>query len=182
MTVSSRTPEGAPNHCPVCGNSVRIEPSIPPGDAPCPNCGSLLWFVSAVFGNDLDVLVQDAILPDLVATNKADAIHEIVAQLSTVHAIQHEHEEGIVRSILKRESLGSTGVGNGFAVPHAIHASVDRLIGAMAVSHKGIEFESLDDRPVHTIFLFVSPLDRPDDHLRALERISRYLRTQQSPI
>lgn len=43
-TVSSRTPEGAPNHCPVCGNALKIEPSTPPGDAPCPNCGHLLWF------------------------------------------------------------------------------------------------------------------------------------------
>ncbi len=182
MTVSSRTPEGAPNHCPVCGNSVRIEPSIPPGDAPCPNCGSLLWFAHAVFGSDLDVLGQDAILPDLVATNKTDAIREIVAQLSIVHAIQHEHEEDIVRSILKREDLGSTGIGNGYAVPHAKHASTDRLIGAMAVSHEGIEFESLDGQAVHTIFLLVSPLDQPSAHLRALERIARYLRTQQSPI
>src|SRR5690242_20174330 len=44
MTISSRTPEGEPNRCPVCGNSLRLEPSVPPGDAPCPSCGCLLWF------------------------------------------------------------------------------------------------------------------------------------------
>ena len=44
MVVSSRTPEGTPNHCPVCGNAVKVEPSLPFGDAPCPSCGTLLWF------------------------------------------------------------------------------------------------------------------------------------------
>jgi acyl carrier protein len=49
-TISSRTPEGVPNHCPICGKSVCIEPSHPPGDAPCPNCGTLLWFVNTSTG------------------------------------------------------------------------------------------------------------------------------------
>jgi len=180
MTISSRTPEGAPNRCPVCGNSIRIEPSIPPGDAPCPNCGSLLWFAKSVLGDHIDVLFHDAIVADLHATNKPDAIREIVSKLSALRAIDREHEDDIIQSLLKREELGSTGIGNGFAVPHAKHSSVDRLIGAMAISRDGIEFNSLDDQPVHTIFLLVSPIDRPGDHLRALERISRHLRTQQS--
>ena len=176
MTISSRTPEGAPNRCPVCGNSLRIEPSTPPGDAPCPNCGSFLWFTQTVLGDDAEVLVHDAIVPDLRATNKPDSIREIVAKLTAVGAIQREHEEEIVQSILKREEFGSTGIGHGYAVPHTKHASVKRLIGAMALSHGGVAFGSLDDRPVHTIFLFVSPIDCSGDHLRALqlERISRY--------
>lgn len=178
MTISSRTPEGAPNRCPVCGASIRIEPSFPPGDAPCPNCGSLLWFAQAVLGDEINMLAQNGIVPDLLATNKQDAIREIVAKLSAVRAIQREHEEEIIESILKREDLGSTGIGYGVAVPHAKHASVKRLVGAMAISHDGVEFNSLDHRPVHTIFLLVSPVDRPSDHLHALECISRYLQSQ----
>ena len=166
MTISSRTPEGAPNRCPVCGNSIRIEPSIPPGDAPCPRCGSLLWFAHAILGNQIDVLAHDAIVPDLRATTKADAVREIVGRLSAVDAIDREHEEEIAESILRREETGSTGVGFGFAIPHAKHASVDRVIGAMAVSRDGVDFDSLDEQPVHTIILLVLPLDRPDDHLR----------------
>ena len=180
MTSSSRTPEGAPNRCPVCGNSIRIEPSIPPGDAPCPRCGSLLWFAQSILGDQIDVLAPDAIIPDLRATTEPDAIREIVSKLSAVRAIDREHEEDITESILKREDLGSTGVGYGFAIPHAKHVSADRVIGAMAISRNGVDFNSLDDRPVHTIFLLVLPLDRPDDHLRALERIATYIRTQQS--
>ena len=73
-------------------------------------------------------------------------------------------------------SLGSTGIGRGVAVPHTKHPSVDRLVGTVAVSRKGIEFESLDGEPVQLFFLLVSPPDRPGDHLRALENISRQLR------
>ncbi len=178
MTISSRTPEGTPNRCPVCGKSICIEPSIPPGDAPCPNCGSLLWFAEAVLGDDVDMLVHDAIEPDLLATNKADAIREMIAKLSSVGAIERENEDDIIRAILKREDLGSTGIGRGFAVPHAKHTSVDRLIGAMAISREGIEFNSLDNRRVHIVFLFVSPMDQPGDHLNAIERISRNLQTR----
>jgi len=131
-----------------------------------------------LLGSDTDALVHDAVLPDLRATNKPDSIREIVAKLTAVGAIQREHQEAIVQSILEREDLGSTGIGNGLAVPHAKHASIKRWIGAMALSKDGVEFDSLDGRPVQTIFLFVSPIDRPADHLRELERISRHLLAQ----
>jgi PTS system fructose-specific IIA component/PTS system nitrogen regulatory IIA component len=79
---------------------------------------------------------------------------------------------------MKREDLGSTGIGRGVAVPHTKHPSVSRLVGTVAVSPKGIEFESLDGEPVQLFFLLVSPPDRPGDHLRALENISRQLRDE----
>jgi nitrogen PTS system EIIA component len=84
--------------------------------------------------------------------------------------------EGIVKAILKREELGSTGIGRGVAVPHTKHASVERLIGTVAVSREGVDFNSLDGEKVQLVFLLVSPPDRPGDHLRALENISRQLR------
>ena len=62
MTISSRTPEGSPNHCPICGNQVCIEPSLPVGDAPCPACGSLLWFIE----RDEEVLFFDPELSGLL--------------------------------------------------------------------------------------------------------------------
>jgi len=139
-----------------------------------------LWFAQTILDNDVDVLLHDVFIPDLRATNKPDAIHEIVAQMSAVRVIEPENEEDIVRSIMKRENLGSTGIGNGFAVPHTEHSSVARLIAATAVSRNGIEFNGLDDLPVHTIFLLLYLIDRPAGHLRALERISRHLRTQES--
>ena len=84
--------------------------------------------------------------------------------------------ESIVKAILKREELGSTGIGRGVAVPHTKHPSVDRLIGTVAVSPTGVDFVSLDGETVHLFFLLISPPDRPGDHLRALENISRQLR------
>jgi mannitol/fructose-specific phosphotransferase system IIA component (Ntr-type) len=86
-----------------------------------------------------------------------------------------EHE-GIVKAILKREELGSTGIGRGVAVPHTKHASVNRLVGTVAVSPEGVDFDSLDGEKGQLFFLLVSPPDRPGDHLRALENISRQLR------
>ena len=67
---------------------------------------------------------------------------------------------------MKREELGSTGIGRGVAVPHTKHPSVDRLIGTVGVSQEGIDFQSLDGEKVHLFFLLVSPPDRPGDHLR----------------
>jgi len=74
--------------------------------------------------------------------------------------------------------LGSTGIGRGVAVPHTKHASVDRLVGTVGVSSEGVDFNSLDGDKVQLFFLLISPPDRPGDHLRALENISRQLRDE----
>jgi len=84
--------------------------------------------------------------------------------------------EEIVKAILKRETLGSTGIGRGVAIPHTKHASVDKLIGTIAVSHAGVTFESLDGEPVFVFVMLISPMERPGDHLKALENVSRRLR------
>jgi PTS system fructose-specific IIA component/PTS system nitrogen regulatory IIA component len=86
--------------------------------------------------------------------------------------------DGIVAAILKREELGSTGIGNGVAVPHTKHPSVDRLVATVALAKGGVDFASLDGEAVYILFLLVSPPERPGDHLRGLENISRHLRNQ----
>jgi len=121
------------------------------------------------------VSIHTASLPNLAATNKPGAIREMVSRLSIVRAIEPEFENEIVESVLNREELGSTGIGNSVAVPHAKHASIKSSVGAMAVSQCGIDFSSLDRQPVHLVFLLVSPPDQPQEHLLALERISQYL-------
>ena len=125
-----------------------------------------------------DFVVADAILPDLSVDTKEGAIRAMVASLKNCGSIPGEEEEGIVTAILKREELGSTGIGNGVAVPHTKHPSVDRLIATIALSKEGVDFASLDGETVHILFLLVSPPDRPGDHLRGLENISRHLRNQ----
>jgi PTS system fructose-specific IIA component/PTS system nitrogen regulatory IIA component len=125
-----------------------------------------------------DFVTREAILPDLKATSKEEVIREMVASLKTNGTVKADDEEAVVAAILKREELGSTGIGNGVAVPHTKHPSVDQLVATVAISHGGVDFASLDGEDVFILFLLVSPPDRPGDHLRALESISRHLRSQ----
>jgi PTS system fructose-specific IIA component/PTS system nitrogen regulatory IIA component len=103
-------------------------------------------------------------------------IAELVDALVNAGSIQASDRDDIIKAIMKREELGSTGIGRGIAVPHTKHAGVDRLVGTVGVSQEGIDFESLDGQKAQLFFLLVSPPDRPGDHLRALENISRQLR------
>ena len=118
----------------------------------------------------------DAIRTEVKATDKEGVIREMVQALLESGAIQQDESEGIIKSIIKREELGSTGIGRGIAVPHTKHPSVERLVGTIAISQSGIDFDSLDCEKVHLFFLLVSPLDRPGEHLRALEHITRQLK------
>lgn len=123
-----------------------------------------------------DFVVRDAILPELVATTKEGVIREMVESLRSAGYFKGTDPDDIVKAILKRELLGSTGIGRGVAIPHTKHAAADRLIGTVALSRPGVAFDSLDGEPVHVFVLLVSPQDRPGDHLRALENVSRSLR------
>ena len=124
----------------------------------------------------VDFIVPEAIQAELAASDKEGVIREMVQALMDAGQIEKDEFESIVKAILKREELGSTGIGRGVAVPHTKHPSVDRLVGNVAVSRNGVDFDSLDGEKVHLFFLLISPPDRPGDHLRALENISRQLR------
>lgn len=123
-----------------------------------------------------DFVVREAIVPDLAATTKEGVIREMVESLRAAGYFKQSEIEDVVKAILKRELLGSTGIGRGVAIPHTKHNSVDRLMGTVAVSRAGVGFDSLDGEPVHVFVLLISPQDRPGDHLRALENVSRSLR------
>ncbi len=125
-----------------------------------------------------DFVVPDAIIPDLTASTKEEAIRAMVASLTESGSIPADQSESIAAAILKREELGSTGIGNGVAVPHSKHPSIDKLVATVALAKNGVDFASLDGEPVYILFLLVSPPDRPGDHLRGLENISRHLRNQ----
>jgi PTS system fructose-specific IIA component/PTS system nitrogen regulatory IIA component len=119
-----------------------------------------------------DFIVPGAIRAELSAEDKEGVIREMVQSLVDAGGLEAKEFE----AILKREELGSTGIGRGVAVPHTKHASVDKLVGTVAVSGEGVDFDSLDGEKAHLFFLLISPPDRPGDHLRALEKISRQLR------
>lgn len=123
-----------------------------------------------------DFIQVGAIKADLTADDKEGVIRELVESLVSSGALLQEDLDGILKAIMKREELGSTGIGKGIAVPHTKHPSVSKLVGTVGVSADGVDFNSLDGEKVHLLFLLISPPDRPGDHLRALENISRQLR------
>ena len=123
-----------------------------------------------------DFVARDAINAHLSADTKEAAIRAMVKSLADAGKIAPGETDSILKAIMKREELGSTGIGRGVAVPHTKHPSVDRLTAAVAVSTEGVDFNSLDGEKVHLLFLLISPPDRPGDHLRALENVSRQLR------
>lgn len=125
-----------------------------------------------------DFVSKDAVVAQLQAVTKEEVISELTDALLKAGDIKAEDRDDIIRAIMKREELGSTGIGRGIAVPHTKHPSVDKLVGTVGVSPSGVEFSSLDGEPVQLLFLLVSPPDRPGDHLRALENISRQLRDE----
>jgi len=123
-----------------------------------------------------DFVNNKAIKSQLTAEDKEGVIYEMVAALVEAEELPAEDTDSIIKAILKREELGSTGIGRGVAVPHTKHPSVDRLVGSVGISNEGVDFNSLDGDKVQLLFLLISPPDRPSDHLRALENISRQLR------
>jgi len=124
----------------------------------------------------MDFLIPDAIEPNMKSTTKADAIKELVGLLKQAGAIANE--DSVAKVVLEREELGTTGIGEGIAVPHGKSDAVDKLVAAFGRSEKGINFESIDNQPVHLLFLLVAPIDSAGPHLMALARISRLLKNK----
>ncbi len=120
-----------------------------------------------------DLITEDAILPALRVNTKKAALHEISERAGTVSGLQARE---IFDAVLQRERLGSTGVGNGIAIPHGKLTSCSRIFGVFARLEKPIEFEALDGAPVDLLFLLVAPETAGADHLKALARIARILR------
>ncbi len=135
-------------------------------------------------------IVREAIIPSLAAaapqgdardpatvqTVKETVVREMVGALHAAGHFGTSDVDEIVRAVLRRELLGTTGIGRHIAIPHSRHPAADRLIGTLALSRDGLPFDSLDGEPVYVFILLVSPQDRPGDHLRALEAVVRTMR------
>jgi len=119
----------------------------------------------------IDIVVPAAIVPDLKSTERDEAIGEMVQTLVDAGALSPELKDEFIKAIIKREKRGSTGFGHGVAVPHVKHAAISKMAVAVGVSRTGIEFNALDKQPVYSIFLLLSPEDKPEDHLDAMEAI-----------
>lgn len=126
-----------------------------------------------------EIVVEKAILPQLSATTRDEVIEELIDALVEAGAIKAANRDEFVKSVIKREKRGSTGFGHGVAVPHAKSPLVEQITVAVGVSHPGVEFNALDRQPVHSVFLLLSPEDRPEEHLDAMEAIFGNLSNEQ---
>ncbi|MBC7136104.1 PTS IIA-like nitrogen regulatory protein PtsN [Oceanibaculum nanhaiense] len=121
----------------------------------------------------MDLISPDAVIASLRATSKKQALQELARKAAELTGLE---ERRIFEVLLERERLGTTGVGNGIAIPHGKLPELTRLYGIFARLDKPIDFDSIDDEPVDLIFLLLAPESAGADHLKALARVSRLLR------
>ena len=120
-----------------------------------------------------DLIAPNAVIPALKVTSKKQAIQDLAAQAAQLTG---HSERTIAEILLQRENLGSTGVGNGIAIPHGKLPKLAKLFGLFARLERPVDFESLDGQPVDLVFLLLAPETAGADHLKALARIARLLR------
>jgi PTS system nitrogen regulatory IIA component len=120
-----------------------------------------------------ELITPEGVISPLRATSKKQALQELAARAEQVTGIAQRE---IFEALIERERLGSTGVGNGIAIPHAKLPSLDRLWGLFARLETPIDFDSIDEQPVDLIFLLLAPAGAGAEHLKALARVSRLLR------
>jgi fructose-specific phosphotransferase system IIA component len=123
-----------------------------------------------------DFLCKEAVNTDLKSEAKMDVISEMVTMLVEGGIIEKKHKNKIVEGLMAREALGSTAIGQGIAIPHTKSDAVGGLTSALAISKKGVNFDSLDGEPVYIFFLLIAPSDSAGPHLKALARVSRLLK------
>lgn len=121
----------------------------------------------------LDFLDPQAVLPALRVSGKKQALQELAAHAARLTTLP---ENAIYEALLQRERLGSTGIGEGIAIPHGKLAGLTRIFGLVARLEKPIDFEALDDQQVDVFFLLLAPEGAGADHLKALARVARVLR------
>ena len=124
----------------------------------------------------MDFLSKKAIITELKSSKKEDVLKEMVDALINSGDIEKRHRNKLIDALMARESLGSTAIGQGIAIPHAQSDCVDKLVAAFALTKKGVDFDSLDGELAYIFFLLIAPQDSAGPHLKALARISRLLK------
>jgi nitrogen PTS system EIIA component len=120
-----------------------------------------------------DLVAPNAIIPALKVNGKKQALQEIAAKAAELTG---QNDRSILEILLQREKLGSTGVGNGVAIPHGKLARLNKVFGLFARLERPVDFEALDGQPVDLVFLLLAPEGAGADHLKALARVARLLR------
>ena len=126
-----------------------------------------------------DFVVDQAVLPQLAAPTRDAALEEMLDALIAAGAVDAKLRTPLFDLLLARAKNGSTGFGKGVAVPHVKHPDVKTMCAGVAISGPGVDFNALDKQPVYTLFMLVSPADKPDQHLQAMETLFSNLQTDQ---
>ncbi len=124
----------------------------------------------------VDLIGTEAVVPSLKATSKKQALQELAKHSAALTGLS---ERAIFDVLLERERLGTTGIGNGVAIPHGKLAEIKKLHGLFARIEAPIDFDAIDEQPVDLIFLLLAPEGAGADHLKALARVSRLLRDRE---
>ena len=122
-----------------------------------------------------DILSKEQIIPDLRATNRWEAIDELINNLVATGKIAPEHHDAIAAVVKKRESSMSTGIGFGIGIPHASTDLISEVVGALGRSQTGVSFDALDNQPVNLVMLFLVPQGQFQKHLHTLANIAKLL-------
>ena len=122
-----------------------------------------------------DFIQPKALVPQLRSNKRDEVIGELVDALIAAQAVAASVRDELIAQIIQREKHGSTGFGKGVAVPHVKHKKIKKMAAAIGISPAGVDFNALDKAPVHSVVLLMSPADRPDEHLQAMENIFRNL-------
>lgn len=124
----------------------------------------------------MDFLGKEAVAVGLKNKTKEGVIGELVELLVKSKKLDPANKQKVIKVLLDREELGSTGIGQGIAIPHAKSDGVKEVIAAFGKSDEGVEFDALDNKPVYLLFLLVAPADAGSLHIKALAKISRFLK------
>jgi mannitol/fructose-specific phosphotransferase system IIA component (Ntr-type) len=122
-----------------------------------------------------DILSKEQIIPELQAADRWQAIDELIGNLVATGKIKAEHREAITAVVRKRETSMSTGIGFGVGIPHASTDLIYEVVGALGRSRKGVDFNALDNQPVHLVMLFLVPQGQFQKHLHTLANIAKML-------
>lgn len=123
----------------------------------------------------VDALHKETIIVNLESNDKKGILEELVAPVARISGVNHEE---LVKVLLERERLGSTGIGGGIGIPHGKLKGLDSLILGFGLSKKGVDFDSMDSQPTHIFFLLVTPENSTGLHLKLLAQISRLLKKE----
>ena len=125
-----------------------------------------------------DFVCFEATIPDLEATDRNGVVGEMVSALVKAGKLPEELSAQITKAVIRRENEASTGMGKGVAVPHVKHATITDVIGIVGQTDVGIDFAALDEQPVYSVILLVSPAGNSDKHLQAMESIFKHIQKE----